>query len=265
MRTLGEHGLLHRDAMTVNGQTIWENCAGRAELERRGHPAVRSAAGGERRHRGAARQPRAGRRGAQAVGGLAAPDAASRPRGRVREHRALQRAHRRSGARRRRRLRARAQGLRTEGLSRAWRRSATWACRRRCCRQGVTDMVRISDARMSGTAYGTAVLHVVAGSGRRRSARARARRRHDRARRRGAPAARSTSATRSSRAPRRLARAGAGRAARRLRAAVHRARAAGRPGRGLRFSRRLPRPRRDAGVALNRAFRLPAVPELVRG
>ena len=57
-----------------------------------------------RRHRGAARQPRARRRGAQAVGGVAAPDEASRPRGRVREHRALQDAHRRSGARRRRRL-----------------------------------------------------------------------------------------------------------------------------------------------------------------
>src|SRR5690606_38926727 len=27
-------------------------------------------------------------------------------------------------------------------------------------RQGVTDLVRISDARMSGTAYGTVVLHV---------------------------------------------------------------------------------------------------------
>jgi len=27
-------------------------------------------------------------------------------------------------------------------------------------KQGVTDMVRISDARMSGTAYGTCVLHV---------------------------------------------------------------------------------------------------------
>ena len=26
--------------------------------------------------------------------------------------------------------------------------------------QGITDMVRISDARMSGTAYGTVVLHV---------------------------------------------------------------------------------------------------------
>ena len=29
-------------------------------------------------------------------------------------------------------------------------------------RKGITDMVRISDARMSGTAYGTVVLHVVA-------------------------------------------------------------------------------------------------------
>ena len=71
-------------------------------------------------------------RGAQAVGRVAAPDAPSRPRGRVREHRALQRADRRSGARRRRRLRARPEGLRAEGLSRGWRRSATWACRRRC-------------------------------------------------------------------------------------------------------------------------------------
>ena len=30
----------------------------------------------------------------------------------------------------------------------------------RLLRDGVTDMVRISDARMSGTAYGTCVLHV---------------------------------------------------------------------------------------------------------
>ena len=27
-------------------------------------------------------------------------------------------------------------------------------------RKGITDMIRISDARMSGTAYGTVVLHV---------------------------------------------------------------------------------------------------------
>ena len=31
---------------------------------------------------------------------------------------------------------------------------------RRLARQGVKDMVRISDARMSGTAFGTVILHV---------------------------------------------------------------------------------------------------------
>ncbi len=33
MRTLGEHGLLHRDALTVNGRTQWENCQRRADVE----------------------------------------------------------------------------------------------------------------------------------------------------------------------------------------------------------------------------------------
>ena len=37
-------------------------------------------------------------------------------------------------------------------------------------RAGVKDMVRISDARMSGTAFGTVVLHVAPGRGRRRAA-----------------------------------------------------------------------------------------------
>lgn len=32
-------------------------------------------------------------------------------------------------------------------------------------RKGITDMVRISDARMSGTAYGTVVLHTAPGAG----------------------------------------------------------------------------------------------------
>ncbi len=47
--------------------------------------------------------------------------------------------------------------------------------------QGVTDMVRVSDARMSGTAYGTVVLHV-APEARGRTACHRARRRLDRTR-----------------------------------------------------------------------------------
>ena len=50
---------------------------------------------------------------------------------------------------------------------------------------GVKDMVRISDARMSGTAYGTVVLHVVAGRGGRRAAGSGAQRRPHPAQRQG--------------------------------------------------------------------------------
>ena len=50
--------------------------------------------------------------------------------------------------------------LRPQGVSLAWQKSATWVCRQKLLRQGVKDMVRVSDARMSGTAYGTVVLHV---------------------------------------------------------------------------------------------------------
>ncbi len=134
MRALGENGLLHRDAMTVNGHSVWENVQGAAELQPRSHPAARSAAGGERWDRGAPREPRAGRRRAETVGGIAAPDAPSGPRGRVQQHRALQRAHRRSGPRRGRGLRARPSRAAVRRGIPAWRRSATWACRRRCCR-----------------------------------------------------------------------------------------------------------------------------------
>ena len=47
--------------------------------------------------------------------------------------------------------------------------------------RGVRDLIRISDARMSGTAYGTVVLHVAPGIGSGRPAVARPGRRHDRA------------------------------------------------------------------------------------
>ncbi len=46
-------------------------------------------------------------------------------------------------------------------------------------KRGITDMVRISDARMSGTAYGTVVLHCCSRSGCRRPARPRAEWRSD--------------------------------------------------------------------------------------
>jgi dihydroxy-acid dehydratase len=41
---------------------------------------------------------------------------------------------------------------------------------KKLARQGVKDMVRISDCRMSGTAFGTIVLHVDARGRRRRAA-----------------------------------------------------------------------------------------------
>ena len=60
MREIGE--LLHKDALTVNGKTLWDNMQGRGQLQRRGHHAARQAVQAARRHRGAARQPRAARR-----------------------------------------------------------------------------------------------------------------------------------------------------------------------------------------------------------
>ena len=46
-------------------------------------------------------------------------------------------------------------------------------------RAGVKDMIRISDARMSGTAFGTIVLHVTPEAARRRAARPGPKRRSD--------------------------------------------------------------------------------------
>ncbi len=66
-------------------------------------------------------------------------------------------------------------------------------------KQGVTDMIRISDARMSGTAYGTVVLHTAPGGRCRRPAGAGRKRRHDRARRRRSAACSCTCPTTSSR------------------------------------------------------------------
>ena len=106
--------------------------------------------------------------------------------------------------------------------------------------RGITDVVRISDARMSGTAYGTVVLHVSPESAA------------------GGPLAlvengdeieldiesRTPRALRPRRRtePRRAAWTPARRRGhRRLSAALHRPRTASRPGRGSRFPGRLPR------------------------
>ena len=94
MRELG--GLLHAGALTVTGKTVGGERRGRALLEPRRHHAARLAVpGGGHRHRGAARQPGAGRRGHQAVRRVAAPAQAPRPRPGLRLARGLLRGGRR--------------------------------------------------------------------------------------------------------------------------------------------------------------------------
>ena len=152
--------LLDTDAVTANGKTLGENIADAKVfnddvIRSRDNPIIASDTPG-----GAVRQPGTGRRGDQAAGG--GPEAAAA-------------------------LRAAPSCSRTTttwppGLTiPTWwsTRTRCWCCRtparrarpgmpewgscrsrRSCCKQGVRDMVRISDARMSGTSYGACVLHV---------------------------------------------------------------------------------------------------------
>ena len=132
LRELGEQGLLHKNALTVNGKTIWDNNKKAECCNRDVITAVREAVQEEHRHRRAARQPLPRRRHHQALGGDAEADEAPGPRGGVREHRGLPQPHRRPEARHRRELRHGAEELRARRAIRAWPRSATCRCRRRC-------------------------------------------------------------------------------------------------------------------------------------
>ena len=106
-----------------------------------------------------ARQPRAARRGDQAERRLGRAVAPSRPGARVRGRLRRPGAHRRPRARRLGRHRARAAQLGPRGGP----GMPEWGqvpIPKKLLAQGVSDMVRVSDARMSGTAFGTVVLHV---------------------------------------------------------------------------------------------------------
>ena len=118
IRALGEKGLLHKDALTVNGKSIWENCQNaptyNAEVIRPfDKPLVES--GGIAVLTGNL-APDGGVLKPSAASG--APPQAPRASRSVRDDRGLQRADRRSESRRRRDMRARAQELRPEGLPR---------------------------------------------------------------------------------------------------------------------------------------------------
>ena len=159
IKTLGQRGLIHRDAMTVSGRTIWENCHEaphwNAEVIR---PLDRPLAesGGIAVLRG----------NLAPDGAVLKPSAASphllRHRGRaivfdtIEDYKA--------------RINDPALGadatsvlvLRNSGPVGypGMAEVGNMGLPPSVLKQGVTDMVRISDARMSGTAYGTVVLHV---------------------------------------------------------------------------------------------------------
>ena len=159
LRTLGENGLLNRDAMTVNGKTIWENCA---DAPRWNTEVIRPV-----------ERPLAESGGIAVLRGNLAPDGAvlkpsaasphlMKHRGRaiVFDNIEQYKARINDPA-----LAADASSILVlrnsgpvgyPGMAEVGNMGLPPAV----LKQGVTDMVRISDARMSGTAYGTVVLHV---------------------------------------------------------------------------------------------------------
>lgn len=159
MRALGEHGLLNRDALTVNGQTIWDNsrCASNWNEE-----VIRPFA--------RALVPSGGiavlRGNLAPSGAVLKPSAASpqlmRHRGRAVVFESIEHYKERIVD----------PDLDVDATSILVLKNCgpkgypgmaevgNMGLPPKLLRQGVTDMVRISDARMSGTAYGTAVLHV---------------------------------------------------------------------------------------------------------
>jgi len=159
IRTLGEAGLINREAMTVNGKTIWENCS---DAPRWNAEVIRpidkplAASGGIAVLRG----------NLAPDGAVVKPSAASpqlmKHRGRAIVFDTIEQYKARINDPA---LNADASCvlvLRNSGpvgypgMAEVGNMGLPPAV----LKSGVTDMVRISDARMSGTAYGTVVLHV---------------------------------------------------------------------------------------------------------
>jgi len=159
IRTLGDRDLLHRDALTVNGKTIWENCRNAPGWN---HEVIRPFD-----------KPLTLQGGIAVLRGNLAPDGAVLKPSAASPHL----------------MRHRGRAVVFDNIEHYKARVADPALPvdpgsvlvlknsgpvgypgmaevgnmglpPSILKQGVTDMVRISDARMSGTAYGTVVLHV---------------------------------------------------------------------------------------------------------
>src|SRR5271170_7896330 len=159
IRLLGERNLIHRDALTVNGKTIWENCQSAPNWNTE---VIRSLD-----------KPLVAHGGIVVLRGNLAPDGAVLKLSAASPHL----------------LRHRGRAVVFENIEHYKERIddpdldvdehcilvlkncgpkgypgmaevGNMSLPSKLLRRGITDMVRISDARMSGTAYGTVVLHV---------------------------------------------------------------------------------------------------------
>ena len=159
VRALGEQGLLHRDALTVNGRTLWENCENARNWN---EEVVRPFDRPLVEHGGVAVL-----RGNLAPDGAVLKPSAASPhlmthRGRAVVFTSIEDYH------------ARIedpdldidetcvmvlQNCGPKGYP-GMAEVGNMGLPPKVLQKGITDMVRISDARMSGTAYGTVVLHV---------------------------------------------------------------------------------------------------------
>jgi len=158
LRELGEHGQLHRDALTVNGNTIWENnkdapCWNRDVIHAFGSPFKKNA--GIKVLRG----------NLCPDGAIIKPSAATpkllKHKGRAVVFENIEDFHRRIDDPK---LDIDAKCIMVlkncgpkgyPGMAEV----GNMPLPPKLLKKGVTDMIRISDARMSGTAYGTVVLH----------------------------------------------------------------------------------------------------------
>jgi L-arabonate dehydrase len=159
MRSLGDHGLLHRNALTVNGKTAWENCR---EAPTWNEDVIRPFD-----------RPMVAHGGIAVLRGNLAPDGAvlkpSAASARLMRHRGRAVVFENIEHYR---ARINDPSLDVDGDSvlvlkgcgpkgyPGMAEVGNMGLPPKVLKQGVTDMVRISDARMSGTAYGTAILHV---------------------------------------------------------------------------------------------------------
>ncbi|HYL90854.1 MAG TPA: IlvD/Edd family dehydratase [Burkholderiales bacterium] len=159
LRELGENGRLHKDALTVNGKSIWDN--------------VRRAECWNRDVIHAFRSPFKKNTGIKVLRGNLCPDGAiikpsaatpklMKHRGRAVVFSSIEDFHRRIDDPRLdidERSVMVLQNCGPKGYP-GMAEVGNMPLPPKLLKKGVTDMVRISDARMSGTAYGTVVLHI---------------------------------------------------------------------------------------------------------